>query len=317
MRWIVALALLALVTPAAAQTFPERGRPITLIVPYTPGGGVDFVARATATALERELGVPVPVSNRPGGGAQIGLASLVRSRPDGHTLAIVVKPTVLSHYLDPSRNAGYTRASFAPIAHLYSVGYAIAVPAASPHRDLRGFLDAARAAPETITIADAGVMTAPHVMARQLERAAGVRFTAVHFNGGAPAMAALRGRHVDAMAGGGSDFVPVLSSGEIRLLAVTSDGEDPLMPGVPSMRSLGVDVLFSTATGIVAPAGTPPAAIATLEAALARIAASDAWRQALLGYGITPDFMGAERHAAFWEAYDAAIGPVILDMIRN
>ncbi len=317
MHWLLACALLLLAVPAPAQPFPERGRPITLIVPYTPGGGVDFVARATATALERELGVPVPVSNRPGGGAQIGLTSLVRSRPDGHTLAIVVKPTVLSHYLDASRNAGYTRTSFAPIAHLYSVGYAIAVPAASPYRDLRSFLAAARATPESITMADAGVMTAPHVMARQLERAAGVRFTAVHFNGGAPAMAALRGRHVDAMAGGGSDFVPVLPSGEIRLLAVTSDGEDPLMPGVPSMRSLGVDVLFSTATGIVAPAGTPQAAIATLEAAMARIAASDSWRQALLGYGITPNYMGSAAYAAFWEAYDAAIGPVIQDMIRN
>lgn len=317
MRWLFAWAIMALASPVLAQTFPERGRPITLIVPYTPGGGVDFVARATATALERELGVPVPVSNRPGGGAQIGLSSLVRSRPDGHTLAIVVKPTVLSHYLDASRNAGYTRTSFAPIAHLYSVGYAIAVPTASPYRDLASFLAAARATPEGITVADAGVMTAPHVMARQLERAAGVRFTAVHFNGGAPAMAALRGRHVDAMTGGGSDFVPVLPAGDIRLLAVTSEGADPLMPGVPSMRSLGVDVLFSTATGIVAPAGTPPATIATLEAALSRIAATDAWRTALLGYGITPSFLGAADYAAFWEAYDAAIGPVILDMIRN
>jgi putative tricarboxylic transport membrane protein len=119
------------------------------------------------------------------------------------------------------------------------------------------------------------------------------------------------------MTGGGSDFVPVLPSGEIRLLAVTSEGEDPLMPGVPSMRSLGLDVVFSTATGIVAPAGTPPATIAVLEAALARIAASESWRNALLGYGISPRFMGAADYATFWAAYDAAIGPVIRDMIGN
>jgi hypothetical protein len=80
--------LMAAQPPAEAQDFPERWRPIMLIVPYTPGGGVDFVARATGSGRERELGLSVVVSNRPGGGAQIGLSSLVRARPDGHTLAL-------------------------------------------------------------------------------------------------------------------------------------------------------------------------------------------------------------------------------------
>jgi tripartite-type tricarboxylate transporter receptor subunit TctC len=313
-----ALGCLALLSPHAAgqaQTFPERGRAITLIVPYTPGGGVDFVARATAGALERELGVPVPVVNRPGGGAQVGLSSMVRARPDGYTLAMVVKPTVLSHYLDQSRNAGYTRASFQPVAHLYSVRYALAVRNGSPFQDFGAFIAAARANPEGLNVADAGIMTAPHVMLRQLERAAGVRFTSVHFNGGAPAINALVGGHVDAMTGGGSDFVPALRTGQVRVLATTTEAEDPLLPGVPTMRSFGVDLLFATATGIAAPAGTPPDAIAVLEGALRRIAATEAWQQALLGSGITPHFLGARDYAAFWEAYDAAIGPVIRDMI--
>jgi tripartite-type tricarboxylate transporter receptor subunit TctC len=300
---------------ARAQSFPEPGRAITLIVPYTPGGGVDFVARATAAGLERALSVPVAVVNRPGGGAQIGLTGLVRARPDGYTLAMVVKPTVLSHYFDPSRQSGYTRESFQPIAHLYSVRYAIAVRADSRFHDFRALIDAARASPEGINVADAGIMTAPHVMLRQLERAADVRFTAVHFNGGAPAMNALVGGHVDAMTGGGSDFVPALRTGQIRVLATTTAEEDPLLPGVPTMRSAGVDVIFATATGIAAPAGTPPAAIAVLETALARIAASDAWRSALIGSGITPDFMGARDYAAFWQRYDETVGPVIRDMI--
>ncbi len=313
-----ALLGMALTTPLAAahaQAFPERGRPITLIVPYTPGGGVDFVARATAAGMERELGVPVAVVNRPGGGAQVGLSSMLRSRPDGYTLAMVVKPTVLSHYLDATRNAGYTRASFQPIAHLYSVRYALAVRTASPFQDFRALVAAARANPEGLNVADAGIMTAPHVMLRQLERAAGVRFTSVHFNGGAPAMNALIGGHVDAMTGGGSDFVPALRTGQVRVLATTTEAEDPLLPGVPTMRSMGVDVIFSTATGIAAPAGTPADVVAVLEAALARIAATEGWQQALLGSGITPHFLGARDYATFWDAYDAAIGPVIRDMI--
>lgn len=314
-RVILACLTLLLADGAQAQTFPERGRPITLVVPYTPGGGVDFVARIAAAALERELSTPVAVVNRAGGGGQLGLASMVRARPDGYTLAMVVKPTVLSHYLDPARNAGYTRASFQPVAHLYSVRYAVAVRADGPFQDFRAFIAAARANPEGLNVADAGIMTAPHVMLRQLERAAGVRFTAVHFNGGAPAMNALIGGHVHAMTGGGSDFVPSLRTGQIRVLATTTEHEDPLLPGVPTMRSMGVDMLFSTATGIAAPAGTPAEAVAVLEGALARIAATEAWQSALLGGGITPHFLGAADYAAFWDSYDAAIGPVIRDMI--
>lgn len=305
------------IASAQAQTFPERGRAITLIVPYTPGGGVDFVARTTAAALERELSVPVQVANRPGAGAQVGITSMIRSRPDGYTLAMIVKPTVLTHYLDASRNAIYTRASFQPIAHLYSVSYAVAVQANSPYQDFRSFIAAARANPERIKIADAGLMTAPHVMLSMLERAAGVRFAPVHFNGGAPAMAALLGGHVEGMSGGGSDFVPQLGSGQIRVLAVTADGEDRLLPGIPSMRSMGVDVLFNTGTGIAAPAGTPAATVQVLEGALARIAATETWQRALIGYGITPRFMGARDYAAFWLDFEQRVGPVLQTMFAR
>jgi len=315
--FVAAAAALMPTGGAGAQTFPERGKTITLIVPYAPGGGVDFVARATASALERELSTPVQVVNRPGAGAQVALTGLVRSRPDGYTLAMIVMPTVLTHYLDPSRNAIYTRTSFQPIARLYSVSYAVAVPASSPYHDFRAFIAAARANPERIKIADAGLRTAPHVMLSQLEQAAGVRFASVHFTGGAPAMAALLGGHVDGMSGGGSDFVPQLASGQIRVLAVTTEGEDPLLPGVPSMRSMGVDVLFSTATGIAGPAGIPAATVGVLEAALTRIAATDAWKQALLGHGITPTFLGAAGYGEFWARYDETVGPVIKAMIAR
>lgn len=305
----------AVMTPAAA-TFPEKGRAITIIVPYAPAGGVDFVARLIAAGLQKDMDTPVQVLNKPGAGAQIGLTELVRSKPDGYTLALVVKPTVLTHYLDKSRGAIYDRTSFQPVAMLYSVSYAIAVRKDSPYTDFKVFIDAARAKPGNIKVADAGLMTAPHIMLSLLERASKTSFTAVHFNGGQPAITSLIGGHVDAMSGGGSDFVPQLKSGELRLLAVTTSGEDPLMPGVPTMKSFGQDVLFATATGIAAPKGTPPDVVKVLETSLAKLAATDAFKKALLDGGITPTFSGAREYEQFWEKYDADVGPVIKELLQ-
>lgn len=308
-------AAIAGAAPASAQ-FPEKGKAITIIVPYTPGGGVDFVARTLAAGMEKDLGTPVQVVNKPGAGAQIGLTDLVRSKPDGYTLALVVMPTVLTHYFDKTRNAIYDRTSFQPVAMLYSVSYAVAVRKDSPYRDFKSFIDAAKAKPDTIKIADAGLMTAPHVMLGLMERATGTRFASVHFNGGAPGIAALLGGHVDGMSGGGSDFVPQLKSGELRLLAVTTEGEDPLMPGVPTMKSLGYNVLFATATGIAAPKGTPPDVVKVLETSIAKLAATEEYKKALLGGGITPTFTGAREYEQFWVKYDEDVGPVVKALLQ-
>ncbi len=314
---LAAIAWLTAVPAVAAQDFPEKGTPITLIVPYAAGGGVDFVARATAMALEKELGTQVQVENKAGAGAQLGLTQLVRSKPDGYTLAMLVMPTVLSHYLDPSRGAIYTRESFQPISHLYSVSYAMSVPADSPFKDFKSFIEEAKAKPGTVRLADAGLMTAPHIFMGLVEHGTGARFAPVHFDGGAPAMAALLGGHVEGMSGGGSDFVPQMKSGQLRILAVSTEGEDPLMPGIPSMKSLGYDITFATATGIVAPAKTPKEVVDRLDGALAKISASQEYKDKLLGNGITPRYMNAADYTSFWQTYDAAVGPVVQDLLKQ
>ncbi|GGC44510.1 hypothetical protein GCM10011504_23650 [Siccirubricoccus deserti] len=102
---LLLLLLLLLLTPQASAQFPEPGRPVTVIVPYPPGGGSDISARALAPVLERELGVPVVIVNRPGANSQIGLAQTARARPDGYTLCYGLWPSTITLYLDPSRNA--------------------------------------------------------------------------------------------------------------------------------------------------------------------------------------------------------------------
>src|SRR5262249_23639383 len=138
----LALGLLSPAGPASAQTFPEPGKLITIIVPYAPGGIVDTTARMMAAALEGELHTSFVILNRAGAASQVGLTELVRAKPDGYTLAYAVLPTTVTHYLDPSREVIYTRKSFQPIATHHVAPMVLAVQASSPYRTLKDLVDA-------------------------------------------------------------------------------------------------------------------------------------------------------------------------------
>src|SRR5262245_61054117 len=127
---------LAAIQPVAAQTYPPR-RPVTIIVPYAPGGNTDTSARLMAAGLERELNATFQVVNRAGAASQIGLTELMRAKPDGLTLAYAILPTIVTHYRDPKRPAPYTRASFQPIATHYISTMTLSVRGDSPYRTLR------------------------------------------------------------------------------------------------------------------------------------------------------------------------------------
>ena len=137
-----AAALAAAILPAAAQ--PYSRRPVTIVVPYAPGGGTDTAARMMAAGLERELNAAFQVVNRAGAASQIGLTELTRARPDGLTLAYAILPTVVTHYRDPQRPAPYTRASFQPVATHYISTMMLSVRGDSPYRTLRDFVEAGR-----------------------------------------------------------------------------------------------------------------------------------------------------------------------------
>lgn len=222
--------------PAYAATFPD-GKPITFIVPYAPGGVTDTGARLMANALEPLLKAPARVVNRVGAASQLGLTELVRARPDGYTLSYVVLPTVATHYLDPARSAIYTRKDFQPVAMHHRVPQVLAVRADAPYKTLRDLVEAARAKPESLKVSDSGLMGVPHVCALMVQLAAGVKFSSVHFGGGAPSVTALLGGHVDVLAGATADARPYKASGDFRVLGVAADQPDLMMPDVPTMRS--------------------------------------------------------------------------------
>jgi tripartite-type tricarboxylate transporter receptor subunit TctC len=307
---LAALAVSLAGTRARAAGYPD-GKPIMLIVPYAPGGVTDTGARLMASALEPLLNTPVRVVNRVGAASQVGLTELVRAKPDGLILSYVVLPTVVTHYLDPARSAIYTRRDFQPVAMHHRVPQVLAVHSDGPYKTLRDLVEAARARPEEIKVSDSGLMGVPHTCVLMLQVAAGVKFSSVHFGGGAPSVTALLGKHVDVLAGATADARPYKASGEFRVLGVAAEAPDPMMPEVPTMRSQGYDVLAASSTGIVAPAGTPAPIIDTLTTAMRKVIESREHQAKLADLFLSPHYLDPAGFSQLWVENEARMEPLI------
>jgi tripartite-type tricarboxylate transporter receptor subunit TctC len=298
-------------TGARAANFPQPGRPITVIVPYAPGGATDTGARLMAAALEPLLKTSIQVVNRPGAGSEVGLTQLVRAKPDGYTLSFIVVPTVITHYLDPARAAIYTRASFQPIARHFLSPSTLAVRSESAYHTLKDLVEAARARPGGITVSDSGLMAVPNLCTLMLGHAAGVQFAPVHFDGGAPSIMALLGRHVEVLAGGAVDTAPYKRSGEFRVLGICDEQPDWSMPDVPTIRSQGYDVVAVSHTGVVAPAGTPPEAVEVLTNAMNAVIATTDHQEKLKGLALTPAYMNPADFTQVWIDMESRVKPIL------
>jgi tripartite-type tricarboxylate transporter receptor subunit TctC len=221
---------------------------------------------------------------------------------------------VITHYSDPERQPPYARKDFRPVAHHHLIPAMIAVSTSSPHKTLKEFVEAARANPGKITISDSALMGNPHLSVLMLQKAAGVKFASVHFDGGAPSVTALLGGHVQALAGGISDAVPHVKTGKFRVLGIAAEQESEFLPGVPTMKSQGYDVITVSATGIVAPAATPKEVVDILTAAIRKIVESDDHKKRLNALGVSAHYLNPDDYAAFWVSYEARVAPLVKDL---
>ena len=309
----------ALATPALAQQapFPEPGRRIELIVPYPPGGGNDTGARALAPLIERELGATIVVLNRAGAASQIGMTQVARARPDGYTIGYGLWPQTTTLYLEPARQAQFTRESFAPIClHATDPGV-ILVRTDSPLRTLADLVAASRARPDDFRMSDNGQLGHEHLASLRLQELAGLRFNQIHFQGAGPAIAALLGGQTEAAVLAVGTSAGQVRQGAMRPLAVMATEESPYMPGVPTARAQGYDVVYGSIRAFVAPAGLPADVHSKLAEAFRRAIASPEHvaRMRELGIGIT--YQGPEEFARSWAAEEAALRPVIARLTRE
>jgi tripartite-type tricarboxylate transporter receptor subunit TctC len=251
---------------AHAQDFPRRT--IQLIVPTPPGGPTDVGARIVASIVEKDIGQPVVIVNKPGAGSQLGLTELTRARPDGYTIGFVTMPGISTISLDPERKASFTIESFALIINQVFDAGAIWVRADSPFKSLADLVEAARKAPSKLTACTTGPLSDDHLAIMMLEETANIRFRIVHFDGAAQQFTAILGGHVDVAFDNVGSVRKRAMSGEVRVLAVTDKARTKLMPDVPTTTEQGYPTVISSSTrGIAAPKGTPPAIVSYLAGA--------------------------------------------------
>jgi tripartite-type tricarboxylate transporter receptor subunit TctC len=302
-----ALLVVGLALPAAAPGagFPEKGRPVTHIVAYPPGGGTDVTARLLAPLLEKELGTPVQVLNKPGAGGQVGFTELSRSRPDGHTIGNLILPTVITTYLDPQRKAVFSRKSFQLLALQDNDPGIIAVKADGPYKNLKDLIDAAKAKPGTIRTTTSGILSDDHIAAMITEEVAGVKFAVVHFDGSAPGRTAVLGGHVEAFYGNVSEMEAQVRSGEMRLLAVMDRQRTKFYPDLKTAEEQGYKIYSGVHRGIGMPAGAPKEVVDALAGALAKVIPSEEFKGRMEKLTYAPMYMDPQKYAAFWVDYEA------------
>lgn len=269
---------------ASAQTYPSR--PIRLVVPFPAGGTTDILAREVGQRLTLSFGQSVVIDNRPGAGGNIGSDLVAKSAPDGYTLLM---GTVGTHAINPSLYARmpYDNVKdFAPVILVASVPNVLEVTPSLPVNSVRELIKLAKEKPGQINFASSGSGTSIHLSGELFKTMAGVDMTHIPYKGSAPAITDLIGGQVQVMFDNLPSSLPQIKAGKLRALAVTSVQRAPALPDVPTIAESGLPGFEATSWfGVLAPAGTPPAIIARLNADLGQWLQSPDAREKLLAQG--------------------------------
>jgi tripartite-type tricarboxylate transporter receptor subunit TctC len=262
-RVAIGAAALACISIAAPHAWSQAARTVKVVVPFSPGGGADILARLLTDQIGPAQRVATVIENRPGAGTAIGTEAVARAAPDGNTLLVVTDSFVVIPHLrrlnyDPLR-------SFDPVCNLASTPQVIIVNSTSPYRTLADLMAAARTKPGTLTLASPGPAGAAHVLVEMLKRAANIDLTYVPYPGVAPALTALLGQHVTAAFSTYTAVAEHIRTGQMRALAAVSAARIDALPDVPSMAELGFEDLDGDLWyGLFAPAKTPPDTLSQL-----------------------------------------------------
>lgn len=300
-------------TPVAAAktSFPEKGKPVSLLIPWPTGGGNDIAARMLAGGMEKELGTPVNVVNKPGAGSQVGLAEGAASKPDGYTVTNTALPNTIGIYLEPERKATFDRKSFIPVANHTYDPITIAVRADSPYKTLQDMVDAAKAKPESVKAGTGGLMGIQHLSIVQLGRLSGAKFGIVHFEGGAQQVTNLLGGHIDVVFDFPPSVLPHVKSGAVRVLGYMDKDPYKFLPDAKTVESQGYKMYFATNRVFSVPVGTPKDVVDTLSNAIKKAMEAEDHKKRLDEAGMTARFMETVAVSTLWEDMEKEIAPLI------
>lgn len=298
---VVALcfAISAVLPAHAVDTYPSRS--IRMIVPYTAGGNTDVLARLIAQRMSTSMGQQVVVENRPGGNTLIGTEAVARSASDGYTILL----TTLTFSVIPSL---YEKLPFDPLNDFTPITLAVTLPnvlvihPSVPADSIQSFIAYAKEHPDKLNYASTGSGTSPHLSMEMLKQMTGIRATHIPYKGGAQAITDLLGGQVQAQFIGLPVAMPMIASGKLRALGVTSKVRSQVAPTIPAIAETLSGYEINPWFGILGPAGMPPEISHKLQAEITRILQSDDMKEQLNRMGAEPVGSTSEQFASYLQA---------------
>lgn len=272
------------VSASAAETYPTR--PIRIVVPFAPGGGTDVVGRALAQAMSKDLGQPIIIDNKAGGGTVIGSDLVAKSAPDGYTLLMTTSSIAINASL--VKNLPYDpKKAFSEVALICHGPNVLVVRTDSPYKTLNDIIKAAKEKPGKLSYASSGNGSAVHLAAELFKNMAKVDIMHVPYRGAGPAYTDLLGGQVDMLFGTAGGVNKFVESGKMRAIAVTSAERTSAYKDVPTIAESVPGYVADVWYGVFAPGGTPPAVLERLNAAIRRGAEAPDYRARLKNEGLT------------------------------
>lgn len=300
--------LAAAAIPAAAQDYPNR--PVRIVIPLAPGGGMDFITRATAQRLTDALHQTFVVDNRPGAGSQLAMGIVGSSAPDGYTLLMVSATTTIHPLLYPAKFD--VARDFQPVTQATAQGYNLVVHPSVPAKDVQGLIKFLLANPGVHNFASSGIGSPLHMTGELFKIATGVKMTHVPYKGMGAAYADIVAGSVKVSFAAINSSQPHVKAGRLRVLAVTTPERVPALPDVPTMIESGVkDVVVVNWYGLVAPIKTPKPLVDRISQEFAKVLKSPEMQKQLISDGSSAVGSTPEQFAAHIKAERAMWAKVV------
>ncbi len=309
----LAVAVSTAIAPLALAQDNWPSRPVTMIVPFPPGGVADAVGRPVAQALSRELKQSVVVENKGGAGGAIGMGAVAKAAPDGYTMLMSLASMTTIPEADKLNNRPslFQLSQLKPIARFTADPTVLVVRADAPWKDVNDFVKDVRSKPGKYSFASSGNYGTMHVPMEMLKSNANLRILHVPYTGAGPALVSLLSGQVDAVATGPASVLQHIKGGKLRALAHWGDAPLAALPGVPSLKSAGYPVEYAQWSGLFVPVGTPDAIVEKLRAAAQRAAEDPAVRQTINGAGSPIQYLDMPQFQEYVNADARKMGDVV------
>jgi len=297
---IGALLVLACMPVFAQESYPSR--PITLIVPFPPGGVADLTGRPTAIALEKVLKQPVVIANRPGAGGAVGNSLVANAKPDGYTLLMALSSISVIPEADKlfDRKPAYTLDQLAPLALISADPTILVVHPSLPVKSLKELIALAKAKSGQMSYSTSGIYGALHMPMEMFLHAANLKMRAVHTNGGGPAITILLGGHVEMTVGGPAAIASHVKAGRLRPIVGWGAKRHEAFPQVPTFKELGYDIEYYIWAGMFAPKGTPEPVMKTVRDAVRKAVDDPDFKATMQKIDSPIQYLDAPEFAKYW-----------------